>query len=150
LLDLLLSVPDDVFLPEDDAEYEPYEQDAVMPEAHDYTPEAYDQYLTAEVLLPNMGNVTKGKVTARKRDADGNPIGQCHSNPILDTREYEVEFVDGATATFTANTIAENIYSQVDTDGRSYLLLSEIIDHHADGKAVSKDDGEELTKDGQV
>jgi hypothetical protein len=150
LLDLLPSIPDDVFLPEDNAEYEAYEQDAVMPEADDYTPEAYDQYLTAEVLLPNMGNVTKGKVTAHKRDADGNPIGQRHSNPILDTREYEVEFVDGATVTFTANTIAENMYSQVDTDGRSYLLLSEIIDHHADGKAVRKDDGEELTKDGQV
>jgi hypothetical protein len=151
LLDLLPSVLDDVFLPEDDAEYEPYEQDAVMPKADDYTPEAYDQYLTAEVLLPNMGNATKGKVTARKRDADGNPIGQRHSKPILDTREYEVEFVDGATATFTANTIAENMYSQVDTDGgRSYLLLSETIDHHADGKAVCKDDGEELTKDGQV
>jgi hypothetical protein len=151
LLDLLPSVPDNVFLPEDDAEYEPYnEQDAVMLEADDYIPESYDQYLTAEVLLPNMGNVTKGKFTARKRDADGNPIEQRHSNQILDTREYEVEFVDGATATFMANTIAENMYSQVDMDGRSYLLLSEIIDHHADGKAVCKDDSEELTKDGQV
>jgi hypothetical protein len=110
LLDFLPSIPDDVFLLEDDAEYEPYEQDAVMPEVDDYTSEAYeDQYLTAEVLTPNMGNVTKGKVTARKGNAYGNPIGQHHSNPILVTREYEVEFMDGATATFTANTIAGNM-----------------------------------------
>jgi hypothetical protein len=144
---LLPSFPDDVFLPEDNAKYEPYKQDVVMLEADDYTPEAYDQYLIAKILLPNMGNATKGNVTACKRDADGNPIGQHHSNLILDTREYKVEFMDGATATFMANTIAKNTYSQVDTEGRSYLLLSE---HYTDGKAVRKDDGQELIKDGQV
>jgi len=46
-----------------------------MPEADDYTPEAYDKYLTPEVLLPNMGEMMKAKVIGRKRDADGNPIG---------------------------------------------------------------------------
>ena len=56
-----------------------------MPEADDYTPEAYDEYLTAEVLLPNMGEITKAKVVGRKRDANGNPIGVRNSNPILDT-----------------------------------------------------------------
>jgi hypothetical protein len=112
LLELLPSVPDEVVLPEDNAEYEPYEQDTMMPEADNYTLEAYDhQYLTAEVLIPNMGNVTKGKVTACKRDTDGNPIGQRHSNLILDTREYEVEFMDGDMATFMANTIAEKMCS---------------------------------------
>jgi hypothetical protein len=40
-----------------------------MPEADEYTPEAYDEYLTAEVLLPNMGTVTKAKVIGRKRDS---------------------------------------------------------------------------------
>jgi hypothetical protein len=63
-----------------------------MPEAHDYMPEAYDKYLTAEVLLPNMETVTKAKVIGCKRDSDGNPVGWKNSNPILDTREYEVEF----------------------------------------------------------
>jgi hypothetical protein len=33
----LPSIPNDVFLPEDDAEYKPYKPDAVMPEADDYT-----------------------------------------------------------------------------------------------------------------
>jgi hypothetical protein len=125
------------------------EPDASMPEADAYTPEQYDEYLTAEVLLPNMGTVTKAKVIARKRDADGNPVGQRNSNPILDSREYEVQFPDGATDTFTANIIAENLYSQVDGDGYSYVLMSEIIDHKKDGTAVSKDDGFETTKDGQ-
>jgi hypothetical protein len=147
---LLPNVPDDVFLPDDDEEHDPADPESVMPEADDYTPESYDEYLTAEVLLPNMGTLTKAKVISRKRDADGNPVGRRHHNPILDTREYEVEFPDGAVDTFTANLIAENMYSQVDADGRSYALLSEIIDHKSDGSAVRKDDGFETTKDGQV
>ena len=55
-------VPDDIFLPDDDADYEATEPEASMPEADDYTPELYDAYLMAEVLLPNMGTVTKAKV----------------------------------------------------------------------------------------
>jgi hypothetical protein len=37
------------------------------------------------------------------------------------------------------------MYSQVD----SYSLLSEIFDHKSDDTAVRKDDGFEVTKDGQ-
>ena len=146
LLALLPEIPDDVFLP--DQVDEPAETDASMPEADDYTPEAYDEYLTAEVLLPNMGTITKAKVVGRKRDADGTPIGKRHNNPILDTREYEVEFPDGATDVFTANIIAENLYAQVDDEGNSYSILGEIIDHKKDGSAVSLDDAFMATKDG--
>ena len=146
LLALLPEIPDDVFLP--DQVDEPADADAMMPEADDYTPEAYDEYLTAEVLLPSMGTVTKAKVTGRKRDADGNPIGKRHSNPILDTREYEVEFPDGATDVFTANIIAENLYAQVDDEGNSYSIFSEIIDHKKNGSAVTMDDAYVATKNG--
>ena len=149
LADLFPEVPSDIFLPEHDDDFDPVEPEAAMPEADDYTPEAYDEYLTAEVLLPNMGNMTRAKVTGRKRNADGDPVGVRNTNPILDTREYEVEFPDGATDVFTANTIAESMYSQVDGDGHAFVLMSEITDHKADGTAVSKDDGFEVTKDGQ-
>jgi hypothetical protein len=93
---LLPNITDDVFLPEDDDKYDPVDPKSVMPEADDYTPESYNEYLTAEVLLPNMGTLTKAKVVSRKRDVDGNPVGRRHHNPILDTHEYEVEFPDGA------------------------------------------------------
>jgi hypothetical protein len=74
-------------------------------------------------------------VKQRKRDADGNPVGRRHDNPLLvvDTREYEVEFLDGATDTFMANDIIaeqSTMYSQVDKDGNSYSLISEIVDHN--------------------
>jgi hypothetical protein len=87
---LLPNVPDDVFLPEDhdDGEHDPVNPESVMPEADDYTPESYDEYLTTEVLLPNMGTLIKAKVVSCKRDAHaGNTVGLRHHNPILDTRE---------------------------------------------------------------
>jgi hypothetical protein len=58
----------------------------------------------------------------------------------LDTREYEVEFPDGTMDTYSANIVAENLYSQVDTEGKQYQVLSEIIDHRTNGHAVSIDD----------
>ena len=110
-------------------------------DADNYTPETFDAYLTASVLLPRGGELLKAQVVGQKRDANGNPVGQAHSNPILDTREYEVEFTDGSREIYMANLIAENMYSQVDEEGQQYTLMSEIIDHKSDGKALSKDDG---------
>ena len=36
--------------------------------------------------------MTQGKVTKRARDNAGNPVGRANDNPIIDTREYIVEF----------------------------------------------------------
>ena len=66
LVGLFPEVPDDIFLPDHDAEFDPAKPEATMPEADDYTPKAYNKYLMAEVLLPNMGTVTKAKVVGRK------------------------------------------------------------------------------------
>lgn len=144
LIGLFPEVPEDIILPDSDhGDHLPTDEAEAVPEADDFTPEAYDEYLTAEVLLPNMGDLTKAKVVVgRKRDADGNPIGLCHANPLLDTRQYKVEFAeDGATDVFTANLIAENLYSQeVDEEGNSYSIMSEITDHKSDGSAVNRDE----------
>ena len=48
-----------------------------------------------------------------------------------------------------ANQKAENMYSQVDEEGQQYTLMSEIIDHKTDGKALSKDDGLYLDRYGK-
>jgi hypothetical protein len=106
LMGLFPHVPGNVFLQDLEDDLEPAELDSTMPESNVYTPEAYDEYLMVEVLLPNGGDVTRAKVIGRKRDADGNPAGRRHSNSILDTCEYEVQFPDGATNVFTVNIIA--------------------------------------------
>jgi len=115
------------------------------PEADQFTPEAYDEYLLAQVVLPIGGELHRGQVVRRKRDHEGRPIGIRNRNPILDTREYEVEFSNGNSSSYMANTIAENLYAQVDQEGRSYALLSEIIDHTYDGTGP-RDSGRHTTK----
>ena len=132
-------VPEDIFL--DDPTSEPVEGEETMPEADEWSsPEAFDQYLTAEVLLSRGGTEMLGTVLRRKRDHDGNPVGRSNPNPLLDTREYEVEFPDGSAEILTANAIAEALYSQVDEEGRRYAILSEIVDDRKDGNAVSGDE----------
>jgi hypothetical protein len=112
-----------------------------MPEANEYYfPEAYDQYLTASVLMDCGGEAMLGTVKNRKRDSEGNPVGHSNMNPLLNTREYEVEFPDGSIDVLTANAIAESLYSQVDKEGRSYSILSKIMDHRKDGNGISGDD----------
>ena len=53
------TVPDDIFLDEQEEE-DPAEPGSTLPEADDYTPEAYDEYLTAEVLAKH-GKCNQGK-----------------------------------------------------------------------------------------
>jgi hypothetical protein len=133
-------IPD--FLFEDEVLDEPEEPEAAAEEANQQsTPEAYDQWLTAKVLLERGGPPESATVIGRKRDHDGVPIGRANSNPLLDTREYEVEFADGTVQAVTANVIAESVYSQVDENGRSYTILQEITDHHFSDNAVKKEDG---------
>ena len=79
-----------------------------------------------------------GSVKQRAREAEGELFGTRKSNPILDTRLYEVEFPDVNVAEFTANVIAENMFSQCDGAGNQYRLMSGILDHKSNDKAVSK------------
>jgi hypothetical protein len=105
--------------------------------------------LSAEVILPTGDLLLRGRVTSRKRDIDGNPLGKANQNPILDTRLYNVEFPDGHTAAYAANVIAENMYAQVDEEGHSIVIMDELIDHMQDGSAVAADDLYVTTKNGK-
>lgn len=120
---------------------EPEDIEQTAAEADERTPEELDEYLTAEVIMPRGGELVKGTVRMRKTDENSLPIGKRNSNPILDTRIYEVEFPDGSSESYSANVIAENIYSQTDAEGRTMALMDEIVDHRSDGRAVKKDDG---------
>ena len=118
-------------------------------ELDDYTPETFDEYMRAFVMLPRGGEILKAQVVGRRRDHNGNPIGRASSNPILDTREYVVEFEDGAQGFYAANLIAENMYSQVDDEGKEFKLMSEIIDHESDASAIKADDGFYVDRNGK-
>ncbi len=76
------------------------------------TPEMGDTYLNTDISVPRGGTLMKGRVTSRKRDKDGNPVGLAYANPILDTHEYTFTFDDGDETVLNANLIAEAMYAQ--------------------------------------
>jgi hypothetical protein len=104
--------------------------------------EAIDKYLNAELILDvGTNNERRGRVVKRSRGLDGEAIGRAHTNPLFDTREYDVEFTDGMREKYQANIIAENMFAQVDDEGYQYLILDEITDHRKDNSAISISDG---------
>ena len=127
-------------IPEADQNNEFY-NDAAIPE-HEHTPEVFqDTYLDIEVALPRDDEGPAfARVTKRLRDANGLPIGMANDNPILDTRLYEVEYLDGHKASLSANSIAQNMFAEVDEDGNRYVLLDSIIDIRSDGSEVKQQD----------
>ena len=93
------------------------------------TPDSYDPYINMELVLDRGCETPEyTRVIKRARENDGFPICQASTNPILDTRLYEVEYLDGFGAHMAANTIAENMFEQVDKEGNKEVLFDEIID----------------------
>ena len=72
------------------------------------------------------------RVIKRLKNKDGQPIGKVNDNLILDTRLYKVKFIYGHWQAMTANTIAQNMFTQVDADGYQQLLLDCILDTRTD------------------
>jgi len=122
-----------------------------LEEADEIQHEAYDRYITARVCVPKGGEMSYGtvKVKHRKRRLDGDLMGRSNANPILDTSIYEVEFDDRSTEAYSANIIAEHIYSQVDGEGYTQYMLNEIVDHKKDDTAATKENGIITTKAGR-
>ena len=122
--------------------YEDDEQEAhQVPDRDDIPDNFYDTYLGAEVLLPCGDMMQTATVKRRKLSTSGDPIGQQNSNPILDTRVYQVEFPDGAEMEYAANLIAENMWAQCDVNGNQTLLMDAIDRHKSDDSAVQDSDG---------
>ena len=73
------------------------------------------------------------KVTNILRDAQGLLIGTAIETPILDTRMYEVEYLDGFMKSMAYNQIAENMFARVDEEGNCRVRFDEIVEHRCDG-----------------
>jgi hypothetical protein len=122
----------------DDAEYGDMIQES-QPDVDDM--DIYDRYLNAEVVLNRDGEPLRARVVKRAKSESGTPIGHAHTNPLFDTREYDCIFDDRTMERYTANIIAENLFSQCNSEGRSFLVLKEIIDHSKDHSAVPMAEG---------
>lgn len=90
----------------------------------------------------------RGTVKRRKLDEDGKPVGVPNDNPLLDTRQYEVQFEDGRVEVYSANILAENILAQVDDQGHRQLMIDEIVDHRVGPTAIPMSKGTYRTRNG--
>jgi hypothetical protein len=93
-------------------DYDFYNDDNDLDRDHadlEVTPEMGDNYLIAEISVPQGGTLANGRITSQKRVKDSNPIQLANANPILNTREYTFTFNDGDENVLTANLIAEAI-----------------------------------------
>ena len=125
--------------------------DPKIPEADEVSDvNDFDELLGAEVLLPQDGeHMRSATVVKRVLDKNGRAKGTYSTNPMLNTRVYEVMFPDGELKKYSANVIAENMLSQVDSDGHQYNLLDEIVAHRSTGEALKKDEGWHVNRKGQ-
>ena len=111
---------------------------------------AYDKLINAEVLLQLGDSMMMGKVKGRSLGDNGRVMGSYDDNPLLNSIIYDVEFPDGQIKEYAANILAENMLSQVDSDGHSMLLMKGIIDHRKDAaSAVPMNDKYLVTRTGQ-
>ena len=111
---------------------------------------ANDKLLNAEVALQQDDKVLRGTVKQRSLGPDGVVAGKYDDNPMLNSIIYDVEFSDGTVKEYAANLIAENILTQVDSEGYSMTMMDGIVDHRVDpSQAVPKEEKYVQTKRGQ-
>lgn len=97
-----------------------------------------DLYVGMELALVRGGDgeALHSKARKRVRDEDGNPDGRANNNPLLDSRKYEIEYIDGYVEALTANLIA-----QIDEEGPRQMVLGEIMDHRILPDAIPISEG---------
>ena len=141
----------------DDDEWEPVEpkftRDFDDPVDHagraiDQQP-AYDKLIHSEVVLPQGQQLRMAKVSKRTVGPDGRTIGTYDENPLRSTMVYDVEFPDGEVKEYAANVIAENLLSQVDSEGFTLSVFDSIVAYSKDSEAVEKENMYAVTEDGR-
>ena len=78
-----------------------------------------------EIILTkgNDGEPYHATVKRCAIEDDGKPLSVETSNPITDTRLYELDYIDGTVKILAANVISQNLLSQVDQEGCRQLLI---------------------------
>ena len=80
-----------------------------------------------------------------KLDNKGEPIGTKNQTSLLDTRLYEVEFINGTTEALTYNIVAEILLSRIYEEGHWKLSLDRIINHIEFNTSIKNSDGYMIT-----
>ena len=96
---------------ENTSQYDHYEDETKQADISPANRRARAHATSAELEM------ARGHIVAWSHNANGNVMSRAHTNPILETRVYQVEFARGKVTKFTANAIAESVYAQCKMDG---------------------------------
>ena len=67
------------------------------------------------------------KVTQISVDSEGVTTGSYDDNPFLNSIIYDIDFSDGTVKEYSANVIAENMLTQVDSDGYDVMVFNTTV-----------------------
>ena len=130
-------------IPHEDAAFrymELVELEAEIPDKDDApTPEEGAEFVGVEVLLPRRNGYQRAAVTQRKQSDDGELIGLCNTNPILDTRVYYIVLSVGEGLEVSENQVAESILTWCNTYGSEFIMFRYILYYWSDEKAIWKE-----------
>ena len=106
----------------------------------------FDEYINAELMFPKDGKtMAAAKVIRTSTGSDGKDHGRHNSNKMLDTRIYDVMFMDGQIQQLAANRIALSMYENVDSEGFTTKVMDQVQRHRKTDQAVRMEDA--FTKD---
>lgn len=106
-----------------------------------------DKYLETELVFPRDSDEPEfTRVTKQIHDKNGISIGMAHSNQLLDSRLYEVDYSNDQRVVLAANLIAQCTFARIDDKGNRHVIFSEIIDHRITGKEVKPENAYIISK----
>ena len=92
-------------------------------------------------MLPNQKSDKIFDRVSKRVRYDDTSTGEGNYNAVHDKSLREVEYPDGIMEQLAANIIAENMISQVDSEGHHYQVLTEVTDNKKDDSPINKVDG---------
>ena len=81
------------------------------------------------------------RVVIRSLGPDGKVVGYLNHNKMLESRIYDIMFMDGTVQQLAANRIALSMYKNVYSEGFMTKILDQVQRHRKTEEAIEKSDG---------
>ena len=81
------------------------------------------------------------RVVRRSLGTDSKVVGYFNHNKMLESRIYDIMFMDGNIQQLHANRIALSMYKYVDSEGFTSKILDQVHRHRKTDESIEKSDG---------
>ena len=88
------------------------------------------------MLAKEREGMVSARVVRRSLGPDGKVVGYFNHNKILDSRIYDIMFLDGTVQQLAANRIALSMYKHVYSEGFTAKILDQVQRHRKTDEAI--------------